>query len=630
MFKLHHCQSQLHTQRNRVEYHSSQAEGIDISTLVSCEQKIDAIAREIGDLKLLIKGLNLPSDENQPTTRSIWNPSQTEPVKPLADYQSISTTSGEPVWDHSAHIIDFIKAVLKDRGSRVFETGAIEVLPSLEKLVQALEDPFAAQDVSLRNTAVAKPRAKPSMPPLDAVVTVLRWAKDHEGFTRMAWLSQILPLQTFTDICRKVYFAVEEYSEIDFLLANGYLSYIFSEHVIVSGLPGYRGYCQLCRENLDNSLSQLPLLLPASMEVIAALTLGTFNAVENSKATVAWKFASAAADLCQTLGYHRFRPQGGTQSSLRATQERLFWTVYAIEKGLSLRLGRSSNIRDAEITLPFDPDESRSTKLGRLNGIVYDQLYSPTGLSRPDDERTFIAATLAGDLRELINDTRTEISNVPDHHIDDETDPMRITYLRCDLVCEFSILALILRAIPMTQGSMNGILDDCLAVAREALDIHEQCMKDLQGCKNDPFMVTKYINWAILYCPFAPFSILFTRAVQLSDMADLARLDRFATSLQPASTPPEAITHPYRLYKLLCQAARLYFDSDTPSQSTEQNTIPNTADFWAEFDFVQSGIETATAVDQSSKTAGSQTYELYDWAQDAQQIMGFLSEDVMF
>lgn len=71
-----------------------------------------------------------------------------------------------------------------------------------------------------------------------------------------------------------MYFAVDEYSEVDFILANGYLSYIFAEHVVVSGLQDYRGYSRLCRENLQDALSRLPLLLPASMEVIAALTLG--------------------------------------------------------------------------------------------------------------------------------------------------------------------------------------------------------------------------------------------------------------------------------------------------------------------------------------------------------------------
>lgn len=97
---------------------------------------------------------------------------------------------------------------------------------------------------------------------------------DHPKNTRVAWISHILPLQRFTDICQKVYFAVDDYSEIDFILANGYLSYMFFEHVVLSARQDYQEYCQQCRQNLHGALSQLPILLPASMEVIAALTLG--------------------------------------------------------------------------------------------------------------------------------------------------------------------------------------------------------------------------------------------------------------------------------------------------------------------------------------------------------------------
>jgi hypothetical protein len=87
-------------------------------------------------------------------------------------------------------------------------------------------------------------------------------------------ISQILPLEKFTEICQKVYFAVDDYSEVDFILANGYLSYIFSEHVVVSGLQDYREYYRLCQKNFYSAFARLPLLLPPCIEVIAVLTLG--------------------------------------------------------------------------------------------------------------------------------------------------------------------------------------------------------------------------------------------------------------------------------------------------------------------------------------------------------------------
>jgi hypothetical protein len=125
---------------------------------------------------------------------------------------------------------------------------------------------------------------------------------------------------------------------------------------------------------------------------------------------MAWKFVSAALDLCQTLGYHRRRPRTERDQALRDAQEQLFWTVYGMEKGLSLRLGRSSTIRDGEITLPLDQDEPRATKLGRIHGMVYDQLYSPVGLSRSSDERSYAVESLAEDVRRIIREAHAEVA----------------------------------------------------------------------------------------------------------------------------------------------------------------------------------------------------------------------------
>jgi len=75
-------------------------------------------------------------------------------------------------------------------------------------------------------------------------------------------------------ICQNVYFPIEQCTEIDYVLANGYLAYIFFEHVIVSGCEDSLTHFRLCRKNLDNVLSRLPLSMTASMEVAAALIIG--------------------------------------------------------------------------------------------------------------------------------------------------------------------------------------------------------------------------------------------------------------------------------------------------------------------------------------------------------------------
>lgn len=259
----------------------------------SSEQKIDDIARGIDGIKLLLKGLNLPAAtaaREQLATPSKLQEDVNELVEPLIGTRSSSALSGEPLWDHSAHIVDFVKSVLDDRRSKIAVHEADEVFSSLQKLVHALEDPSGARAASNTRSKPVQRWGSPCMPPLEAVVAVLRWAKswsfltnartrllignlDHEEFTRVQWISQILPLQTFTDICQRVYFSIDDYSEIDYILANAYLSYIFSEHVVLSGLHEYRIHSQLCRENLGDALARLPFLLSATLETIAALTL---------------------------------------------------------------------------------------------------------------------------------------------------------------------------------------------------------------------------------------------------------------------------------------------------------------------------------------------------------------------
>lgn len=199
MLELHLRQTQLYPQRGRIHYNNSQEEIIDISTIVSqfrtdpwrsssscevlmwsflfSEQKIDDIARDIDGIKLLLQRLNVPQDENKPKTSSIWHLNHADSAEPLIEHQPLPASGGEPLWDQLAHIIDFVTAVVEDRGSRDISPEASEVLSSLRNLVQTLERPAAMRDLSFPEAKVAKYQADPSMPPLEAVVAVLRWAK---------------------------------------------------------------------------------------------------------------------------------------------------------------------------------------------------------------------------------------------------------------------------------------------------------------------------------------------------------------------------------------------------------------------------------------------------------------------
>lgn len=72
-------------------------------------------------------------------------------------------------------------------------------------------------------------------------------------------------------------------------------------------------------------------------------------AIEESKYSLARDFITIAANICQTLGYHRARNPSTTESEHKAM---LFWTTYIFDSALSLRAGRPTAIQDWDITIP--------------------------------------------------------------------------------------------------------------------------------------------------------------------------------------------------------------------------------------------------------------------------------------
>jgi hypothetical protein len=133
-------------------------------------------------------------------------------------------------------------------------------------------------------------------------------------------------------------------------------------------------------------------------------------------------------------------------------------------------------------------------------------------------------------------------------------------------------------------------------------------------------------NRAILHTPFVPFSILFTRTIQVVDFTDLDRLERFAASLQPEAGA-ESITHPHRLYELLCQAARLYLESSAALTLTDESDVGASVPSYSnDVDFANMGMET----DGGWMSSESQNMDLSDWYQGNQEILRMLDMDITF
>lgn len=183
----------------------------------------------------------------------------------------------------------------------------------------------------------------------------------------------------------------------------------------------YAGLSKRYQRFVLRTLSNLPLLVPATMESIEALLAGSCFAIDICKPSLSQTLTSAAARLCQILGYHRLSTMAKDAEIDQDRKIVLFWYVYIMDKMISLRLGHASAIQDFEVSLPKPrPSGSFSASLvhlmnfwidvSRIQGQVCEQLYSPAALTQSTAMRADRAEKLATELQEVY-EARVEVRN---------------------------------------------------------------------------------------------------------------------------------------------------------------------------------------------------------------------------
>jgi hypothetical protein len=137
------------------------------------------------------------------------------------------------------------------------------------------------------------------------------------------------------------------------------------------------------------------------------------HAIDNSRLNVAWKLKSIAFTLAQTLGWHRAQSIKGDDRDTRVRKEKMFYFLYVLDKGLSLRLGRAGLCQDFDIDLPYpelgDDALGRACteeyrlfiQVARVQGLIYEQLYSPGALREDAETRNHRTQVLVDQLNQL-------------------------------------------------------------------------------------------------------------------------------------------------------------------------------------------------------------------------------------
>jgi hypothetical protein len=358
------------------------------------EKKIDRIENRLANIETLLKDLAI----NPPTShdRNLLTP-QHSSVAGAASNIDCDSSDNESAFGgdsaitaHSAFANDFVHHA-------VSRTSLPEMSPKMETALANLSQIVEIQKQRSISHGPRFPLQKPvppgglsklPMPPLNAVVSALKHVKASPPsmFTTLCALAAI---PDFSAVCQKVYFPTEDFSDSTFIIVNTGLYNLFTEQTTLNPDPvsraEYHNFVELCKANVETALANLPLFLSPKVDTIQALLLGAYYAVDMSRPSVAWHLTCTAAQLSMTGGYHRNECIVSEAPLTGQKKANLFWQIYCLDRGLSLRLGRASNIRDCDISIPrecnfegFQPllgvGIPNWIVLGTLQGRIYEEL----------------------------------------------------------------------------------------------------------------------------------------------------------------------------------------------------------------------------------------------------------------
>ncbi|KAK0736357.1 hypothetical protein B0T21DRAFT_178670 [Apiosordaria backusii] len=578
-----------HQYEQKIDHLDSRLDEIlDLLRDLKTQQTRELVSRTIPDVQLRAPTPNSPSGttatRNQASVLSVpgtpsataTSPTSTTATKHVNSINTQANTTAPMVEGnssltaHTAFANEFLQKAVHDRDS---QPEMRERLDALRVLVEAMKKQPAADEMRYPHAAPVQslPLEHCKLPPIQTVVQILRLAQSFEVMC-LAWVCELMPLKEFQVLCFAAYMSDDNdlVTIINVNVGLHFLSWACAQ-VEKDKKEEYLECAQLCGTNIETALAHLPLHLPANDETISALLSGSFYAIEISKPSLAWILTSKASELCQTLGYHRtddeyvlFRSGADKMDSDRHRRHFLFWSVYVVDKNLSLRLGRSSSIQDYDITVPYpstdDPGNFGITSWfllwvlsAKIQGQVYEMLYCPEAVAQSENVKRARVKVLVSRLEEVEAKT-AEVSQkwspyCREHAGDDLTD----FFLVSDHVLRLSLMTLVYRAVPNPPGSPTTFSTECITVARQTLARHQECMALVE--RTNCGLFATYMHWTILMAPFVPFIVLFCQVIETRDKDDLARLQAFATSLQYESSVTDAVERFRRLFQVLVSVA---------------------------------------------------------------------------
>ncbi|KAK5732258.1 hypothetical protein LTR17_010704 [Elasticomyces elasticus] len=375
---------------------------------------------------------------------------------------------------HTRWANDFVEKALLDDVTGHLHLDRAGALAALKQLSITKAPTAITTSAADRSNGNLVSRSKLELPPFSAVAVLLKAERENPRLSLDTWLTSFVTVDVLTQYCMDVYFA-PTCTDSRLIIVNACLLWLFTRSDVFS--PDLqRRYASLCQLALDATISDLPLLIHPDLESVHALVLGESD-----------------IEIC---------PDDPT-----------------------LILDR---------TAPYVRHMNLSISAARIQASVYEKLYSPHALSLAQDSRQATAYGLVKDIDSLRKELEQSSEVLLKQGQGNEQDYF---YSKGDEIALLSVATLVHRAIP-AENSHSTFSERCVTTARQALDLHQQCMT--AAPRTSDTLVDSYLNWSILYTPFMPLFVVFCNIIETADKTDLSRLQDFVSSIQAVSvlSPP--------------------------------------------------------------------------------------------
>ncbi|KAJ5180494.1 fungal-specific transcription factor domain-containing protein [Penicillium capsulatum] len=442
------------------------------------------------------------------------------------------------------------------------------------------------------------PRSSTQSPlPAELVLALLQDFRVRKPM--LFWSYPINDLALVERLCQKVYFSTQTVFPGDLAAMHGIFHFAMKEYIAkkdpLCQKVDFEHYAEVCRKSFHTEMESSQVLVVPTLENIIALIMGM-------------------------LGYHRESTYQKSQDENVRSQRRIFWTVYNLDKSMSLLMGRPSYLQDFDIDAEYDApstdpairpwDEAfdTATKLAEIKGNIYNKLYSAAARKISENERIARINELEVALHQC-QATRDKIdsSQVNDrslHEISERTWDM--TY--------YSTLTILLRASTSSETG-NEIGPKCFEAARRGLQSHLKCFPDYT--ESDIFTVSDFANWVLLHSSFTPFIVIFLHAIAAVSMDDVKLLDDVVVTLYHAKHVSHASERLYNVCSSFAQAARSLVDAKRScvGQYNEQRDS-------LQLDRFQSSAATLSNAPRDFADMDMMSYLTFPEAQDVSSLLG--------